>query len=152
MVSWEEPSATDSSGNPQRIRSHSPGTRFPIGETTVRYTFTDTSGNSATCTFTITVRETIPPIISGCPTDINAKTELGTSEVSVTWVEPTATDNYDTPQRTARTHAPGTLFPIGETTVVYIYTDSFNNHETCTFTVAVEVGKLLSLKSVISGS
>ncbi|TKS92960.1 Sushi, von [Collichthys lucidus] len=38
--------------------SHSPGSRFPVGETLVQYTATDAAGNSRTCNLTITVQGT----------------------------------------------------------------------------------------------
>ena len=55
LVNWNEPSATDQSGTPQRSRSHSPNTHFPIGVTTVRYSFTDARYNTAVCTFDVIV-------------------------------------------------------------------------------------------------
>ncbi|XP_072046400.1 hyalin-like [Amphiura filiformis] len=138
-VTWTEPTATDISGTPLRTRSHEPGATFTIGPTTVRYTFTDTSNNVATCTFTVTVEtvDTTPPQISECPNDIQTTTELGTSTTSVTWTEPTATDLSGTPSRT-RSHEPGATFTIGPTTVRYTFTDTSNNVATCTFTITVE--------------
>ena len=53
---WTEPTATDLSGTPSRTRPHQPGVEFTPGVTTVRYTFTDTSNNVATCTFTVTLQ------------------------------------------------------------------------------------------------
>lgn len=38
--------------------SHSPGSKFPVGETLVQYTSTDAAGNSRTCNLTITVQGT----------------------------------------------------------------------------------------------
>ena len=38
-------------------KSHSPGAFFPPGERTVTYVFTDGAGNTAECSFTVTVRE-----------------------------------------------------------------------------------------------
>lgn len=40
------------------------GSFFPIGTTTVTSTATDASGNTATCSFTITVSDTQPPVFS----------------------------------------------------------------------------------------
>ena len=54
-ISWTEPTATDRSGTPTRVRSHQPGAEFPLGVTSVRYTFTDASDNPVTCDFTITL-------------------------------------------------------------------------------------------------
>ncbi len=55
-VSWEEPTATDDSGDePMRVTTHEPGSQFFVGTTTVVYTFTDGSGNTATCEFNVIV-------------------------------------------------------------------------------------------------
>ena len=58
-VSWTEPTATDNSGGTIFLisRSHAPGSPFNIGSTQVTYIFSDESGNTANCTFTITITE-----------------------------------------------------------------------------------------------
>ena len=54
-VTWIAPTATDNLGGiPAVTSTHQPGASFPVGTTPVTYTFTDTSGNSAQCTFTVT--------------------------------------------------------------------------------------------------
>lgn len=40
------------------------GTFFPVGTTTVNATATDASGNTSTCSFTVTVNDVEPPVIS----------------------------------------------------------------------------------------
>ena len=55
VVTWTDPTATDNTGTPSRTRSHQPGVVFTLGVTNVRYTFTDTYNNVATCTFTVTL-------------------------------------------------------------------------------------------------
>jgi hypothetical protein len=40
------------------------GTAFPIGTNTVVATAVDSSGNSNTCSFTVTVRDTAPPVVT----------------------------------------------------------------------------------------
>ena len=53
-VQWEEPIATDDSGEqPTVIRSAVPGTAFPVGTAEVTYTFTDAADNSADCSFNV---------------------------------------------------------------------------------------------------
>ena len=54
-VNWIPPTATDNSGGiPAVTTTHQPGESFPVGTTPVVYTFTDSEGNSAQCTFTVT--------------------------------------------------------------------------------------------------
>ena len=55
VVTWTPPTATDNSGNQTLTSSHNPGDYFPLGNTTVNYTSTDTAGNIEMCTFLITV-------------------------------------------------------------------------------------------------
>ena len=57
-VSFTEATATDNSGTATLAsRSHSPGSFFVTGSTTVTYTFVDPSGNSASCSFQIIIIE-----------------------------------------------------------------------------------------------
>ena len=55
-VNWLAPTASDNSQLPVSTDStHSPGDTFGLGVTTVIYTFTDSVGNTATCSFLVTV-------------------------------------------------------------------------------------------------
>ncbi|KAJ8262625.1 hypothetical protein GJAV_G00168490 [Gymnothorax javanicus] len=56
-VVWEVPQFSDNSGGLLRISStHSPGSIFPTGETVVRYTATDPSGNNRTCDLQVIIQ------------------------------------------------------------------------------------------------
>lgn len=56
-VSWNAPTAIDDSGNVAIDESHTPGSSFPIGLSVVTYTFTDRTGNEASCSFAVFVVE-----------------------------------------------------------------------------------------------
>ena len=59
-VPFTDCTATDNSGSVTLTsRSHSPGQRFTTGQTRVEYVFTDPSGNSVTCSFSVNVVEGI---------------------------------------------------------------------------------------------
>jgi len=96
-VSWTEPTATDNctaSGSLIWTKSHTPGSSFNAGTTTVTYYVTDAAGNeSLHCSFDVTVTDNQKPIISGCPTNITKTVDAGQCGAVVTWTEPTATDN-----------------------------------------------------------
>ena len=79
-----------------------------------------------------------PPVVTGCPADVKATTELGTPTTTVTWTEPTATDEGTF--TTVRSHVPGESFPVGTTHVAYIYTDRPGKTSACSFSVIVETG------------
>jgi hypothetical protein len=57
-VTWTAPNATDACGA-SSTASHTPGSNFFVGTTTVTYTATDSSGNTGSCVFTITVNNPI---------------------------------------------------------------------------------------------
>ena len=53
-VSWDEPYATDNSGEYTLSSNYKPGNEFPVGDTTlVTYYATDPSGNVASFSFFI---------------------------------------------------------------------------------------------------
>ena len=55
-VSWEPPSVRDNSDMPiDTQQSHQMDFFFTLGTHEVTYNFTDTSGNLATCRFTVTI-------------------------------------------------------------------------------------------------
>ena len=57
IVRWREPEYFPTChGAITTTRTHAPGDLFPIGLTTVTYTFTDPKGNTSSCTFFITIK------------------------------------------------------------------------------------------------
>lgn len=106
---------------------------------TVEFTAEDAAGNTATCTFTVTVNDTENPTIT-CPTDIVVDTDPGVCDAVVSWTEPVGSDNCPG-QSTVRTvgPAPGvTLNSQTVTTVTYEVTDAYSNTADCSFTITVE--------------
>ena len=55
VVTWTEPTATDNAGAVTLTSSHSSGSTFGIGTTTVTYTAIDDAGNTVSDTFTVTI-------------------------------------------------------------------------------------------------
>ena len=55
VVYWTEPTATDNSGTVSVMQSHTNGSTFELGDTTVTYNLSDPSGNTATCEFIVTI-------------------------------------------------------------------------------------------------
>lgn len=133
VVTWPAPTVTD---NCAATGSCSPasGSSFGVGTTVVTCTATDTSGNTATCTFNVTVTDSQPPVISGCPANITQGNDPNLCSAVVTWTPPTATDNCT--YTLTSTHNPGDTFPVGTTTVIYTADDGYNQ-TTCSFTVTV---------------
>ncbi|MGI8580732.1 MAG: beta strand repeat-containing protein, partial [Chitinophagaceae bacterium] len=102
-----------------------------VGSFTVTLTATDASGNSSTCTFTVTVVDNEKPVIT-CPAPVTQNNDAGVCGATVTFAA-TATDNC-TGTVITYSQNPGTVFPVGTTTVTATATDASKNTATCTFT------------------
>jgi hypothetical protein len=139
VASWTVPTASDNCPGVALSSNHNPGETFPLGTTTVTYTAKDVAGNTSTCSFTVTVVDTTPPVISGCPGNITVNTGPGrnTCDQAATWTAPTATDACSSVTLTSN-HSPGETFPVGSTAVTYTAKDVAGNASTCTFTVTVK--------------
>ncbi|MEI6714142.1 MAG: immunoglobulin domain-containing protein [Verrucomicrobiota bacterium] len=64
-VSYPAITVTDNAGTPTITFSPASGSRFEMGDSTVTVTATDSAGNTATGTFTVTVKADPPPSIDG---------------------------------------------------------------------------------------
>jgi gliding motility-associated-like protein len=56
VVEWDIPQTTDNCGVSNTVSTHNSGDNFAVGTTTVTYTISDTSGNTATCSFDVTIQ------------------------------------------------------------------------------------------------
>ncbi|HEY3128664.1 MAG TPA: HYR domain-containing protein [Acidobacteriota bacterium] len=111
------------------------GSAFLKGTTTVTATATDSAGDTATCSFTVTIMDTEPPTIV-CPANITTSTDPGQPTAKVTFPAPTAADNCS--DVTVDFNPPsGSIFPQGTTTVIATATDASGNTASCSFTVTV---------------
>jgi hypothetical protein len=115
---------------------YSAGDLFPVGVTTQSYLITDASGNTNTCSFTVTVVDNQNPTITGCPTTVNVNTLASVCSAPASWVAPTASDNCPGVILTS-TALPGSTFPLGTTLVTYTATDASLNTASCIVTVIV---------------
>ena len=57
--------------------------------------------------------------------------------MTVTWTEPTATDNSGMTSTVTQSHQPGDSFNVGTTTVTYTFTDMAGNQAQCSFSVTL---------------
>ena len=122
------------------VCSPSSGATFPKGTTTVTCTVSDTSGNQGSCSFTVTVNDTQPPVFPNpCQANIftsaAATCPISTSR-QVNYTNPVATDNC--PGVTVICSPPsGSTFTVGTTTVNCTASDTSGNMVTCSFQVTV---------------
>ncbi|MEM0519353.1 M6 family metalloprotease domain-containing protein [Aequorivita flava] len=91
-VTWIAPVGVDNCSGSITTSSHNPGDFFPTGTTTVTYMVTDTNGNTANCSFTVSVIDTEGPVLT-CPINFTVSNDPGLCSSVVTYVMPTATDN-----------------------------------------------------------
>ena len=70
------PTATDNCAGVTVSTDFASGTLFPVGTTVVTATATDGAGNTATCTFNVTVNDTEDPVVT-CPADIVVDNDPG---------------------------------------------------------------------------
>ena len=114
-------------------------TNFDCSETgvnVVTFKVTDINGNVDSTTATVTVLDTIKPLISACPIDITATNDAGVCGAVVTWVTPLESDNCQVDSLVSNFNS-GDLFPIGVTEVIYVAYDPSMNTDTCRFTITV---------------
>ena len=111
-----------------------------LGPQTVTLVVTDVNGNEATTTATVTVEDTLAPVITA-PNDIFVNTDPGVPIAQVTVPSLVVTDNVDAAPTivndfTGTPNASGN-YNIGETVVTYTVTDAEGNSDTASFTVTV---------------
>lgn len=128
-----------------RIRGIESGGLFPVGETEVVYEVTDASGSRLNCSFTVVVRDTVPPVISKLP-DVKVNAEPGEKYAVVTYELPKATDaGKPLDVKLENGIASGSRFPAGVTVVKYSTTDAGGNKSYSSFNVSV-------IKTDVSGA
>ena len=110
------------------------GSIFPMGTTTVSCTAADPYRNTATGSFTVTVRDTSPPVLS-LPAELTADaTSPSGAVVSYSY---SATD-LSGPVSSSCTPASGIAFPVGATLVTCTSADPSGNSATGNFYVTVK--------------
>jgi hypothetical protein len=121
---------------PTVICTPASGSTFPLGATTVTCTATDACGNRTSCSFTVAVRDTMPPMIS-CPANLSVLNDPNQAGAVVHFAV-TATDTCDATPTIVCTPPSGSVFPAGVTTpVTCTATDDTGNQASCGFTVKV---------------
>ncbi|XP_030837835.1 hyalin-like isoform X4 [Strongylocentrotus purpuratus] len=145
-VSWTEPTVIDNSDTSDEIgftfdggetEGTNPG-NFTQGITSLSYTAVDTAGNRASCMFEIVVSDTEEPVIVGCPLSKSVPMQPGQNFATVSWTEPTVSDNsYSV---TLTFNGEGTNagdFSLGITSLSYTAVDAAGNRATCMFEIVV---------------
>jgi len=121
---------------------------FPVGETIVTWTVTDSSGNSSTATQTVTIIDTTAPVLT-VPEDVTITAFSLEKEVDVGTA--LAIDLVDS-MPTVTNNAPET-FPLGDTLVTWSVSDEFGNSASYEQVISVQpCGESLSYYNQILGT
>lgn len=126
-VNYPAPVVNDNDPNVVVTSTPASGSTFTAGTTVVTATATDTAGLTASCTFNVTVIGTACTL--SCPSDIVVNNDVGSCGAIVSFPAPTTTGACDA---VTLTHASGSFFPIGTTTVT-----ASTSGESCSFHVTV---------------
>lgn len=135
-VTYTVPPATDAvDGTVPLTCSPAPGSRFPLGSTTVTCTVTDLEGNAGVGTFTVGVTDQDAPVVS-VPDSMTVAATSPSGAVATFTVG--AKDNVDGALAPRCTPASGTTFPFGTTIVSCEATDAAGNTGGGSFSVTVQ--------------
>ena len=89
-----------------------------------------------------------PPFIkTPCPNDITLTVDPGKCNKYVSWVEPEALPTCRGAVTRTRSHVPGSVFPIGVTTVTYKFSDPNGNTSSCSFLITIKSNAVKLKKS-----
>lgn len=146
------------------------GATFNKGITTVTYTATDPSGNTATCSVNVEVKDGQGPTLTDVPANLTVGTSTGSNTVGnlcdgfATWTHPTASDNCQGAVTLEMAIGggsfvavtPGTSFAgdffSGTTIITYLATDDAGVSSTATFSISVidNEAPILDLMGIIT--
>jgi hypothetical protein len=133
-VSYTASAADSVDGSITPVCAPPSGSTFPLGNTIVSCTATDAAGNDTTGTFTVSVVDTTPPVLT-VPDDMTVEAD-GPSGTVVTY-SASAVDLVDGSVPALCDVPSGSTFPLGSTLVTCTATDDEANTSSASFTVTV---------------
>ncbi|HEY9178642.1 MAG TPA: HYR domain-containing protein [Flavipsychrobacter sp.] len=97
VVTYATPVGTDNCSGATTVQTAGlpSGSLFPIGTTTNTFKVTDASGNTNTCSFTVTVNDAQNPVIANCPANITRNVTPGQCGTNVSWILPPVAPTVD---------------------------------------------------------
>ena len=113
------------------------GSTFPVGVNTVELSVTDSDGNTATCSFTVTVLDNEAPVAVCQDLTLDLDPVTGTVSITGADIDNGSTDNCGIASMTVDV---GTFdcSMTGANTVTLTVTDNSGNSSTCTSTVTIQ--------------
>ncbi len=132
-VTYAAATATDILTTASLSYTAASGDSFPMGAKTVTATAKDAYGGAASCTFTVTVKDTAVPKLT-CPANLALDTLDPRGAVAAYSAQ--AGDPVSTPTVSYEPSV-GSILPLGKSTVQVTATDAAGNASTCSFEVQV---------------
>jgi hypothetical protein len=135
---FTQPTATDPEDGALTVAcDHAPGSTFPLGQTTVTCSASDSAGHDVSVSFTVTVVDTTPPALT-LPSQVavDATSQAG---ATATWTA-SASDLVDGSVDVVCAPPSGSSFAVGSTLVTCSATDAHGNPAQGTFEVLVRSG------------
>lgn len=148
VVNWDPVEATDNSGYVTVEQTHLQKQRFPVGNTSVRYTFTDNVNNSISCVFLVSVIDKEPPFVSPCPQSIVKTLREGHTHSVVSW-EINSRDNCMKVHHNYPLENSGMSFAVGKEMVSVRAWDDAGNSVTCNVNVTIHAAPFNFLRLAI---
>jgi hypothetical protein len=133
------PTVSDNCPGVTYVCNPASGSQFNKGTNDVTCTATDTSSNTNSCSFTVTVRDLQSPTWNSCPSNVVQDTCAGQSN-TVTYTAPQwLVDYFDNCGTATFSCNPtnGARFAHGTNTVTCTATDDSGNQASCAFTILV---------------
>jgi hypothetical protein len=123
-LTWEMTGATQDASR-RRVINQIDNYVFNEGTTRITYTATNKFKNSATCSFTVVISDNQVPKLVSAPENITVEATENECGAYVSWTEPVVVDNCTPSDQILKTssHNSGSYFPLGTTTVTYIFND-----------------------------
>ncbi|MGE4619923.1 MAG: HYR domain-containing protein, partial [Planctomycetota bacterium] len=135
-ATWSAPGAHDNCDLVDLQVSHSSGTSFPLGDTTVIVLAEDQYGNQSAGSFVVSVSDNEDPMILDMPENISVANDTGACGANIEWNAPGSQDNCEGETIEVSSES-GDFFPVGTTEITVMVTDSSGNSVTSSFTATV---------------
>jgi gliding motility-associated-like protein len=138
QVTWTGDSVYDNCGLDSAYFSLDKGGYLQIGLFKIDYFAYDLQGNGDTCSFYITVEDTVAPIINLAQGDTTLSADPDSCFASFAWTPPSITENstnYSTTYYNSST--PSGNFGIGQHSIAYVVRDASGNQDSAAFTITV---------------
>jgi hypothetical protein len=136
-VTYAATADDENPAHPAVTCDHPSGATYPLGTTAVHCIATDAVGNTSTGQFTVSVQDTVGPVIASVAKLTGIEATSGGGAV-VTYVAPTAVDVVAGGVPVTCTPGSGATFPLGTTNVACTATDGYGNTSQSAFAIAVQ--------------